>query len=151
MRRTLGVIIALSIVAGGAHADPSAASPMIQPQPSPPGATAPAASTAQPGQPQSAPETTPVTRCWNTHPTCSAAPAFITFDVLGCTANFATGIRPDNTPTFPVLADSDGSICGQEGQKNQVLPCKVPARLPPGSLVVAINADDLWSQRMEPM
>jgi arylsulfatase A-like enzyme len=64
---------------------------------------------------------------------------FTAFDGLGCTLNFGTGIRQDNTPVYPVLTDGDGSICGKEGQKYQAPPYKVPAELPPGSLVVAVN------------
>ncbi|HEX7841567.1 MAG TPA: alkaline phosphatase family protein [Kofleriaceae bacterium] len=64
---------------------------------------------------------------------------FTAFDGLGCTLNFATGIRKDGTPVYPVLTDRDGSVCGKEGQKYQVPPYKAPAQLLPGSLVVAVN------------
>jgi len=65
---------------------------------------------------------------------------FTAFDGLGCTLlPVATGIRRDGTPVYPTLTDRDGSVCGKPGQQYQAPPYKVPAQLPPRSLVVAVN------------
>ena len=65
---------------------------------------------------------------------------FTAFDGLGCTLlPIASGIRRDGTPVYPTLTDRDGSVCGKEGQSYQVPPFKVPAQLPAGALVVAVN------------
>jgi hypothetical protein len=65
---------------------------------------------------------------------------FVVFDGIGCTFQpVAAGIKADGTPVYPTLTDQDGTICGKAGQKYQVGPMKVPASLPPGSLVVAVN------------
>jgi hypothetical protein len=49
------------------------------------------------------------------------------------------GLKRDGSPVYPALTDRDGSVCGKEGQSYQVPPYKVPAQLPPGALVVAVN------------
>jgi arylsulfatase A-like enzyme len=65
---------------------------------------------------------------------------FTAFDGLGCTfIPAAMGIRKDGKPVYSVQTDSDGKLCGKEGQKYQAPPHKVPAELPPHALVVAVN------------
>jgi arylsulfatase A-like enzyme len=65
---------------------------------------------------------------------------FTAFDGLGCTLSpVGGGVRRDGAPVYPVQVDRDGSVCGKEGQSYQVPPYKVPAQLPPGALVVAVN------------
>ena len=62
------------------------------------------------------------------------------FDGQDCTfAPIATGIKADGTPVYPVLVDDDGSKCGKPGQKYQIPRMKVPADLPAGAVVVAVN------------
>ncbi|HEY0989781.1 MAG TPA: alkaline phosphatase family protein [Kofleriaceae bacterium] len=66
---------------------------------------------------------------------------FTAFDGLGCTSlPVAMGIRGrDNAPVYPVKTDGEGTICGKPGQTYQAPPYKVPAQLPAGALVVAVN------------
>jgi hypothetical protein len=65
---------------------------------------------------------------------------FVAFDGIGCTyVPLAAGIKADGAPVYPVSTDQDGTVCGKAGQKYQVAPMKVPAELPPGALVVAVN------------
>ena len=65
---------------------------------------------------------------------------FVAFDGLGCTyLPLAAGIKADGAPVYPVLTDRDGTRCGKAGQKYQVEAMKVPAQLPAGALVVAVN------------
>jgi arylsulfatase A-like enzyme len=65
---------------------------------------------------------------------------FVAFDGLGCTyVPLAAGIKADGAPVYPVSTDQDGTVCGKAGQKYQVSAMKVPAELPPGALVVAVN------------
>lgn len=65
---------------------------------------------------------------------------FTAYDGLGCTyASHAAGVKADGATVYPVLTDSDGTVCGKAGQKYQVAAMKVPAELPPGALVVAVN------------
>lgn len=62
------------------------------------------------------------------------------FDGLGCTyLPGSTGIKKDGSLVYPPQVDADGKTCGKEGQKYQVAAMKVPAELPPHSLVVAVN------------
>src|SRR5712671_201731 len=62
------------------------------------------------------------------------------FDGQSCTyAPVASGIKADGNPVYPTLVDADGKICGKAGQKYQIAPLKVPAELPPGAIVVAVN------------
>jgi arylsulfatase A-like enzyme len=64
----------------------------------------------------------------------------LAFDGLGCTyVPIATGIRRDGAPVYPTLVDPDGAVCGKPGQKYQVPPAKVPAELPAGAIIVAVN------------
>jgi arylsulfatase A-like enzyme len=65
---------------------------------------------------------------------------FTAFDGLGCTyLPGSTGIRKDGSLVYPARVDADGKTCGKEGQKYQVAAMKVPAELPPHSLVLAVN------------
>ncbi|HYR19440.1 MAG TPA: alkaline phosphatase family protein [Myxococcales bacterium] len=65
---------------------------------------------------------------------------FVAFDGLGCSyVPLAAGIKSDGAPVYPVSTDQDGAVCGKAGQKYQVPAMKVPAELPPGALVVAVN------------
>jgi arylsulfatase A-like enzyme len=65
---------------------------------------------------------------------------FTAFDGLGCTSlPVAMGLKRDGSSVYPMLTDRDGSVCGKEGQAYQVPPYKVPAQLPPGAIVVAVN------------
>jgi predicted AlkP superfamily pyrophosphatase or phosphodiesterase len=64
---------------------------------------------------------------------------FTAFDGLGCTLVSSAGIRKDGSAVYPVQTDTDGKLCGKEGQKYQSPPRKVPAELPPHALVVAVN------------
>jgi arylsulfatase A-like enzyme len=62
------------------------------------------------------------------------------FDGQQCTyAPVASGIKADGKPVYPILVDADGKICGKAGQKYQIAPLKVPAELPAGAIVVAVN------------
>jgi arylsulfatase A-like enzyme len=62
------------------------------------------------------------------------------FDGQACTyAPVASGIKADGQPVYPTLVDADGKICGKAGQKYQIAPLKVPAELPAGAIVVAVN------------
>jgi hypothetical protein len=40
---------------------------------------------------------------------------------------------------YPTLTDTDGKLCGKEGQKYNVVGFKVPEKLPPKSIVMAVN------------
>jgi arylsulfatase A-like enzyme len=65
---------------------------------------------------------------------------FTAFDGLGCTwLPVAGGLRRDGSPIYPTHTDVDGSICGKPGQRYQLPPSKVPAELPAGAIVVAVN------------
>ena len=65
---------------------------------------------------------------------------FAAYDGIGCTyAPLAAGIKADGAPVYPVSTDVDGTACGKAGQKYQVPAMKVPAELPRGALVVAVN------------
>lgn len=65
---------------------------------------------------------------------------FTAFDGLGCTfLPVGMGIRKDGSSVYPTLTDASGKICGRKGQMYQVPPYKVPAELPPRSIVVAVN------------
>jgi arylsulfatase A-like enzyme len=65
---------------------------------------------------------------------------FTAFDGLGCThLPGAMGIKRDGAPVYPALTDDDGSVCGKAGQRYQIAPRKVPAQLPPGAIVIAVN------------
>lgn len=65
---------------------------------------------------------------------------FTAFDGLGCTwLPVATGIRRDGSPVYPARTDDDGSVCGKAGQRYQIPPYKVPAQLPAGAVVLAVN------------
>ena len=65
---------------------------------------------------------------------------FVAFDGVGCTyLPLAAGIKADGTPVYPTLTDQDGTRCGKAGQKYQAEAMKVPAQLPAGALVVAVN------------
>jgi arylsulfatase A-like enzyme len=65
---------------------------------------------------------------------------FTAFDGLGCTnLPIAMGLRRDGSPVYPARTDGDGSLCGKPGQVYQVPPYKVPAALPAGALIVAVN------------
>jgi arylsulfatase A-like enzyme len=66
---------------------------------------------------------------------------FTVFDGLGCTfIPVATGLRgAERTPVYADHTDDSGAVCGKEGQHFQVAPHKVPAQLPAGALVVAVN------------
>jgi predicted AlkP superfamily pyrophosphatase or phosphodiesterase len=62
------------------------------------------------------------------------------FDGQDCTfAPVASGIKADGTAVYPTLVDEDGSKCGKPGQKYQIGRMKLPADLPPGAIVVAVN------------
>jgi arylsulfatase A-like enzyme len=64
----------------------------------------------------------------------------VVFDGQGCTYSpVASGIKADGTPLYPTLVDEDGKTCGKAGQKYQIGPMRVPADLPPGAAVVAVN------------
>ncbi|MFL5425063.1 MAG: alkaline phosphatase family protein [Myxococcales bacterium] len=64
----------------------------------------------------------------------------VVFDGQGCTyAPVASGIKADGKPLYPILVDEDGKLCGKAGQKYQIGPLKVPAELPRGAIVVAVN------------
>lgn len=64
---------------------------------------------------------------------------FSAYDGLGCTLSYATGVRGDGSPVYPVLIDSDGSVCGKPGQRYQAPPYKLAGPPPPGALVIAVN------------
>jgi arylsulfatase A-like enzyme len=65
---------------------------------------------------------------------------FAAYDGLGCTyVPLAAGIKANGAPLYPVSTDVDGTVCGKAGQKYQAPAMKVPAELPPGALVVAVN------------
>jgi arylsulfatase A-like enzyme len=65
---------------------------------------------------------------------------FTVFDGMGCSYLPATlGIKEDGTPVYPTLTDSDGKICGKEGQKYNTVGFKVPDNVPPKSIVIAVN------------
>ena len=66
---------------------------------------------------------------------------FTVFDGLGCTfIPVATGLRgAERTPVYADHTDDTGAVCGKEGQHFQVPPHKVPAQLPAGALVIAVN------------
>jgi arylsulfatase A-like enzyme len=65
---------------------------------------------------------------------------FAAYDGIGCTyAPLAAGIKADGAPVYPVSTDVDGTACGKAGQKYQAPAMKVPAELPRGALVVAVN------------
>jgi arylsulfatase A-like enzyme len=65
---------------------------------------------------------------------------FVVFDGLGCSyLPVSLGIKADGTPVYPVETDADGTLCGKPGQKYNIGAFKVPASLPPDSLVIAVN------------
>jgi arylsulfatase A-like enzyme len=66
---------------------------------------------------------------------------FTAYDGLGCTSiPIAMGLRgAERTPVYPDHTDDGGAVCGKEGQHFQIAPARVPAQLPPGALVVAVN------------
>jgi len=66
---------------------------------------------------------------------------FTVFDGLGCTfIPVATGLRgAERAPVYADHTDDTGAVCGKEGQHFQVPPHKVPAQLPAGALVIAVN------------
>jgi len=68
---------------------------------------------------------------------------FTAFDGLGCTAiPVAMGIRQERgapVPVYPEQTDDAGSVCGKPGQHYQIAAHKLPAQLPPHSIVVAVN------------
>jgi arylsulfatase A-like enzyme len=65
---------------------------------------------------------------------------FVAFDGLGCTyLPVQTGIKADGSPVYPVLSDSQGTICGKPGQKYFTPPLKVSEQLPADAVVVAVN------------
>jgi arylsulfatase A-like enzyme len=65
---------------------------------------------------------------------------FTAFDGVGCTwVPIASGIKADGAPVYPPLTDTDGTVCGKAGQSYQAPAMKLPATLPPGALVVAVN------------
>ncbi|HKA87109.1 MAG TPA: alkaline phosphatase family protein [Haliangiales bacterium] len=65
---------------------------------------------------------------------------FAAFDGLPCSnMPVGLGIKADGTPVYPTATDVDGSVCGKAGQKYQIAPLKVPEKLPPGAIVVAVN------------
>ncbi|MFL5312853.1 MAG: alkaline phosphatase family protein [Myxococcales bacterium] len=65
---------------------------------------------------------------------------FIAFDGIGCTwSPVAPGIKASGAPVYAPLTDADGAVCGKAGQKYQAPPMQVPATLPPGAMVVAVN------------
>jgi arylsulfatase A-like enzyme len=65
---------------------------------------------------------------------------FSVFDGMGCSYLPVTlGIKEDGTPVYPTLTDTDGKICGKEGHKYNTAAFKVPEKLPPKSIVIAVN------------
>ena len=65
---------------------------------------------------------------------------FTVFDGMGCSYLPGTlGIKEDGAPVYPTLTDTDGTICGKEGQKYNTGAFKVPEKLPPKSVVIAVN------------
>ena len=65
---------------------------------------------------------------------------FDVFDGIGCSyLPVSFGIKADGTPVYPTLTDTDGKVCGKEGQKYNVAAFKVPEKLPPKSIVIAVN------------
>jgi hypothetical protein len=62
------------------------------------------------------------------------------YDGIGCSyLPTSMGIKADGTPVYQVQVDTDGKVCGKEGQKYQSRSFKVPAQLPPRSVVIAVN------------
>jgi hypothetical protein len=65
---------------------------------------------------------------------------FSVFDGTGCSyLPVSFGIKADGTPVYATLIDMDGKICGKEGQKYNISAFKVPEKLPPKSIVIAVN------------
>jgi predicted AlkP superfamily pyrophosphatase or phosphodiesterase len=65
---------------------------------------------------------------------------FVAFDGLGCSyLPVGSGIKATGAPVYKTLIDADGTVCGKAGQKYLSPSLKVPDRLPPNSLVVAVN------------
>jgi arylsulfatase A-like enzyme len=65
---------------------------------------------------------------------------FTAYDGAGCTfLSLSAGIKADGSPVYPTLTDADGSACGKAGQKYQAPAMRVPAQLPAGAVVVAMN------------
>jgi hypothetical protein len=65
---------------------------------------------------------------------------FSVFDGIGCSyLPVSFGIKADGAPVYPTLTDTDGKLCGKEGQKYNVVGFKVPEKLPPKSIVMAVN------------
>ena len=65
---------------------------------------------------------------------------FTVFDGFGCgLLPVAMGVKADGKPVYPLQTDADGKICGKAGQKYTTPAFKVPADLPPKSVVIAVN------------
>ncbi|MBV8848481.1 MAG: alkaline phosphatase family protein [Methylobacteriaceae bacterium] len=65
---------------------------------------------------------------------------FTVFDGSGCAyLPVSLGIKSDGTPVYPTMTDADGKMCGKEGQKYNIGSFKVPEKLPPKSIVIAVN------------
>ena len=65
---------------------------------------------------------------------------FSVFDGMGCSYLPASmGIKADGTPVYDTFVDTDGTVCGKVGEKYNTGPRKLPAELPPKSVVVAVN------------
>ncbi len=65
---------------------------------------------------------------------------FVAFDGLGCSyLPVGSGIKADGSPVYKTLIDTDGSVCGKEGQKYFSPSLKVPPVLPRKALVIAVN------------
>jgi arylsulfatase A-like enzyme len=69
-----------------------------------------------------------------------ARAGFKAFDGAGCVHDpVLSGLKADNAHVYPDRTDDDGSVCGMAGKVHTTASFKVPARVPPGALVVAAN------------
>ena len=61
------------------------------------------------------------------------------YDGAGCRSSAMAGLKTDGTPVYPLLQDSDGSVCGKAGTPYQTRSFTVPATLPANAVVIAAN------------
>jgi predicted AlkP superfamily pyrophosphatase or phosphodiesterase len=61
------------------------------------------------------------------------------FDGAGCQSSAMAGLKADGTQVYPLLTDTDGSVCGKAGTPYQTRSYVVPATLPANAVVIAAN------------
>jgi predicted AlkP superfamily pyrophosphatase or phosphodiesterase len=61
------------------------------------------------------------------------------FDGAGCLSSAMAGLKANGTQVYPVLTDTDGSVCGKAGTPYQTRSYTVPATLAANAVVIAAN------------